>query len=51
MGATPTPRNSYLDYFNLQDAGRVFAKGLKNRGDIRGNQALAEALKLGERIR
>ncbi len=40
-----------LDYFNLQDAGRVFAKGLKNRGDIKGNQALAEALKLGERIR
>jgi len=39
-----------LDYFNLQDAGRVFAKGLKNRGDIKGNQALAEARKLGEQI-
>ncbi len=40
-----------LDYFNLQDIGRVFAKGVKNRGDVKGNKALAEAWKLGEQIR
>jgi len=40
-----------LDYFNLQDVGRVHAIGVIDRGDIKGNQALAEAWKLGEQIR
>lgn len=40
-----------LDYFNLQDVGRIFVKGVKDRGDIKGNQALIEAYKLGKQIK
>lgn len=40
-----------LDYFNLQDVGRVLVKGVKDRGDIIGNQALLEAYELGKQIK
>lgn len=40
-----------LDYFNLQDAGRVLVKGVKDRGDMIGNQALLVAYELGKQIK
>lgn len=39
-----------LDYFNLEDAGRVVVNGVKDRGDIRENQALDEAYELGRKL-
>lgn len=39
-----------LDYFNLEDAGSVLVKGVKDKGDIKRNQALEEAYHLGKSI-
>ena len=39
-----------LDYFNLEDAGRVLVYGVKDKGDIKGNKALEEAYNLGMSI-
>lgn len=39
-----------LDYFKLEDAGTVFVKGVKDKGDIKGNPALKEAYRLGTSI-
>lgn len=39
-----------LDFFKLQDAGRVLVYGVKDKGDIRGNKALDKAYKLGRSI-
>jgi Multimeric flavodoxin WrbA len=39
-----------LDYFNLQDAGKIFVKGVKDKGDIKENLALIEAYELGKQI-
>lgn len=39
-----------LDYFNLEDAGTVLVKGVKDKEDIKGNQALEEAYCLGKSI-
>lgn len=39
-----------LDYFHLEDAGRILVRGVKDKGDIRGNQALKDAYNLGERL-
>ena len=39
-----------LDYFNLEDAGTVLVKGVKDKGDIEGNQALEEAYRLGKSV-
>ena len=36
-----------LDFFKLQDAGRVLVYGVKDKGDIKGNKALNEAYKFG----
>lgn len=40
-----------LDYFKLQDVGRILVAGVKDRGDIKGNQALVEAYQLGKQIK
>lgn len=39
-----------LDYFNLESVGTVLVKGVKDIGDIKGNQALGEAYNLGKSI-
>ena len=39
-----------LDFFKLEDAGRVLVRGVKEKGDIKGNKALEEAYKLGMSI-
>lgn len=36
-----------LDFFNLEDAGMVLVRGVRDRGDIKGNAALQEAYQLG----
>lgn len=36
-----------LDYFGLEDAGRVLVRGVRERGDIQGSPALQEAYDLG----
>lgn len=39
-----------LDYFKLEDAGMVLVKGVKDKGDIKENQALNEAYLLGKSL-
>ncbi|MBU5315405.1 flavodoxin family protein [Clostridium bornimense] len=39
-----------LDFFKLEDAGRVLVRGVKDKGDIKRNKALEEAYKLGMSI-
>lgn len=39
-----------LDFFKLEDAGRVLVRGVKEKGDIKENKALEEAYKLGMNI-
>jgi NAD(P)H-dependent FMN reductase len=39
-----------LDYFELQDAGKILVNGVKDKGDIKQNQALIEAYTLGKQI-
>lgn len=41
---------SVLDYFKLEDAGMVLVRGVQERGDIEGNEALKEAYSLGKNI-
>ncbi len=36
-----------LDYFHLEDAGRVLVRGVKDKGDIEGNSALKDAYEFG----
>lgn len=36
-----------LNYFHLEDIGRVLVRGVREMGDIRGNDALKEAYALG----
>ena len=36
-----------LDFFNLEDAGMVLVRGVKDKGDIKENEALKEAYNLG----
>ena len=36
-----------LDYFHLEDVGMVLVRGVKEKGDIEGNDALNEAYELG----
>ncbi|MBR3045067.1 MAG: flavodoxin family protein [Oscillospiraceae bacterium] len=36
-----------LDFFHLQDCGKVLVRGVKDRGDIIGHPALDEAYRLG----
>ena len=39
-----------LDFFKLEDAGRVLVYGVKDKGDIKGNKALDEAYNFGMNI-
>ena len=36
-----------LNYFHMEDAGKVLVRGVKDKGDIKGNPALEEAFRLG----
>lgn len=36
-----------LNFFHLEDAGMVLVRGVKDKGDIKGNMALKEAYNLG----
>ena len=36
-----------LEFFHLEDVGMVLVRGVKDKGDIEGNEALREAYKLG----
>lgn len=36
-----------LNFFHLEDAGIMLVRGVKERGDIKGNAALREAYNLG----
>lgn len=40
-----------LDFFHLEDAGMVLVRGVKDKGDIKGNEALNEAYNLGLSIK
>ena len=39
-----------LDFFHLQDCGKVLVSGVKDKGDIFGHPALDEAYRLGQSI-
>ena len=39
-----------LDFFKLEDAGRVLVRGVKDKGDIKDNRALKEAYDFGTSI-
>ena len=39
-----------LNFFKLEDAGRVLVRGVKEKGDIKNTDALNEAFKLGQQI-
>ena len=39
-----------LNFFQLEDAGRVLVRGVKDKGDIKNTDALNEAFKLGQQI-
>lgn len=36
-----------LDFFHLENIGMVLVRGVKDKGDIKGNEALKEAYELG----
>lgn len=40
-----------LDFFHIEDAGMVLVRGVKEKGDIKGNPALAQAFELGMSVR
>lgn len=39
-----------LDYFHLEDAGKILVKGVKDKGKMKGNPALEEAYNLGKSV-
>jgi NAD(P)H-dependent FMN reductase len=39
-----------LNFFKLEDAGRVLVRGVKDKGDIRNTAALNEAFELGQKL-
>lgn len=39
-----------LNFFKLEDAGRVLVRGVKDKGDIKNTNALNEAFELGQEI-
>ena len=39
-----------LNFFKLEDAGRVLVRGVKDKGDIKNTNALNEAFELGQHI-
>jgi multimeric flavodoxin WrbA len=40
-----------LNFFKLEDAGRVLVRGVKDKGDIKNTDALNEAFELGKQIK
>ena len=40
-----------LNFFQLEDAGRVLVRGVKDKGDIQNTEAIQEAYELGLNIR
>lgn len=40
-----------LDYFHLEDAGMILVRGVKDKGDIKGTEALNEAYELSLSIK
>jgi multimeric flavodoxin WrbA len=40
-----------LNFFKLEDAGRVLVRGVKDKGDIKNTDALNEAFELGQQIK
>ena len=42
-----TEYNLGLKYFNIEDAGKVLVRGVKNKGDIKGTSFLEDAYQLG----
>ena len=42
-----TEYNLCLKFFNIEDAGKVLVRGVKDKGDIKNTDALNEAYKLG----
>ncbi|MBP0975571.1 MAG: hypothetical protein J6P20_05850 [Oscillospiraceae bacterium] len=40
-----------LDFFHLQDCGKVLVRGVKEKGDITGHPELDEAYRLGQSIK
>ena len=45
-----TEYNLCLKFFNIEDAGKVLVRGVKDKGDIKNTDALNEAYKLGYSI-
>ena len=39
-----------LNFFKLEDAGRVLVRGVKDKGDIKNTNALNEAFELGQQL-
>ena len=39
-----------INFFKLEDAGRVLVRGVKEKGDIKNNETLNEAFRLGNSI-
>ena len=39
-----------LNFFKLEDAGRVLVRGVKDKGDIKNTNALKEAFELGQQL-
>jgi multimeric flavodoxin WrbA len=46
-----TEYNLCLNFFNIEDVGKVLVRGVKDKGDIKNTDALDEAYKLGQNIR
>lgn len=42
--------NEWLDFFHLEDIGRVYVRGAKNIGDVKNTGGLKEAFELGKKI-
>ena len=40
-----------LNFFKLENAGRVLVRGVKDKGDIKNTDALNEAFELGKQIK
>ena len=45
-----TEYNLCLNFFNIEDAGKVLVRGVKDKGDIKGTRFLDDAYQLGTSI-
>ena len=48
--AVLTEYNLCLNFFNLEDAGKILVRGVKDKGDIKGTHFLEDAYQLGASI-